>query len=56
MAAMQPDPFPDADAIPVMSDETSLIVLVLGGFGRHSSWLPTFGHTTLSVTRPIERA
>lgn len=53
MATTQPDAFPDAEAIPVMSDPDSLIVVVIGGFGRHSSWLPTFGHTTRSVTRAI---
>jgi hypothetical protein len=53
MASMGPEQFPDAESIPVMSDPDSLIVMVLGGFGRHSSWLPTFGDTTRSVTRPI---
>ena len=33
-----------------------LIVVVIGGFGRHSSWLPTFGDTTRSVTKPVCRA
>jgi hypothetical protein len=53
MADMHPDNFPGDDAVPVMSDPDSLIIIVLGGFGRHSSWLPTFGDTTRSVTRPI---
>ena len=53
MANMGPEQFPDAESIPVMSDPDSLIVMVLGGFGRHSSWLPTFGDTTRSVTRPV---
>ncbi len=55
VGSMQPDTFPGEAAIPVMSDPASLIVVVVGGFGRHSSWLPTFGHTTASVTRAIER-
>ncbi len=55
MADMHPDNFPGDPAVPVMSDPESLIVIVLGGFGRHSSWLPTFGDTTRSVTRAIER-
>jgi hypothetical protein len=55
MAHMHPDPFPGAESIPVMSDEHSLIVIVLGGFGRHSSWLPTFGDSTWSVTRAVIR-
>ena len=54
MADMHPDNFPDDEAIPVMSDPESLIVVVLGGFGRHSSWLPTFGDTTRSVTRAVD--
>ncbi len=53
MADMGQDRFPDQDAIPVMSDPASLIVIVLGGFGRHSSWLPTFGDSTRSVTRLV---
>jgi len=31
-------------------------VIVVGGFGRHSSWLPTFGESTRSVTRAVTRA
>ena len=54
MADMHPDNFPGEPAVPVMTDPDSLIVIVLGGFGRHSSWLPTFGDTTRSVTRLIE--
>jgi hypothetical protein len=30
-----------------------LLIMVLGGPGKHSSWVPTFGGTTRSVTREI---
>ena len=32
------------------------VIVVVGGFGRHSCWLPTFGDTTRVVTRAITRA
>ena len=56
MAKMVDDPFADADHVPIISKPDDLLVIVLGGFGRHSSWLPTFGASTGAVTRPIEGA
>ena len=53
MAKMTSDPFADDDLVPIISRPEDLIVIVLGGFGRHSSWLPTFGDSTQAVTRPI---
>ncbi len=55
MSDMTKDRFPDDDAIPVISRPEDLIVIVVGGFGRHSSWLPTFGESTQAVTTPIAR-
>ncbi|MCP5026380.1 MAG: hypothetical protein GY929_08860 [Actinomycetia bacterium] len=56
MAGMQGERFPDDDAIPPVSDPADLIIVVIGGFGRHSCWMPTFGASTQAVTRPIARA
>ena len=39
--------------VPVVEREEDLIVVVAGGAGKHSSWLPTFGGSTRSVTREI---
>jgi hypothetical protein len=50
------DRFPDDDTKPIIAEPADLIVVVIGGFGRHSSWLPTFGDTTRSVTKPVTRA
>ncbi|MCH8926459.1 MAG: hypothetical protein IH924_10065 [Proteobacteria bacterium] len=41
--------------IPMVRDPEDLIVIVLGGPGKHSSWIPTFGGSTRSVTREIVR-
>ena len=53
MAKMTSDPFAADDMVPIISRPEDLIVIVLGGFGRHSSWLPTFGDSTKAVTRAI---
>ena len=37
-----------------VTDPDEIIVLVAGGAGRHSAVLPTFGHSTRAVTRPVE--
>jgi hypothetical protein len=50
------DRFPDDPASPIIARPDDLIVVVVGGFGRHSSWLPTFGEATRSVTRAVTRA
>lgn len=56
MAGMFPDRFPDADMKPIVKAPEDLLIVVVGGFGRHSCWLPTFGDTTRAVTRIIARA
>jgi hypothetical protein len=50
------DPFAGQPGRPIIAHPDDLIVVVVGGFGRHSSWLPTFGGSTRSVTRPVRRA
>jgi hypothetical protein len=39
--------------VPMVATPDDLLVIVLGGPGKHSSWVPTFGGTTRSVTREI---
>ncbi len=39
--------------VPMVGTPDDLLVIVLGGPGKHSSWVPTFGGTTRSVTREI---
>lgn len=39
--------------VPMVRTPEDLAVIVLGGPGKHSSWVPTFGGTTHSVTREI---
>jgi hypothetical protein len=56
MAGMFEDRFPDADPVPFLKTPADLVIVVVGGFGRHSCWLPTFGDTTRVVTRAIARA
>ncbi len=46
---------PDLD-YPIMDEPTSLHIMVAGGPGKHSAWIPTFGNQTIPVTRPITRA
>jgi len=45
-------PVPDGP-VPIVSTPDDLAIIVLGGPGKHSSWIPTFGGTTRSVTREI---
>ena len=40
--------------IPMVATPEDLAIIVLGGPGKHSSWVPTFGGATRSVTREIE--
>ncbi len=40
--------------IPMVRTAGDLMVIVLGGPGKHSSWIPTFGGSTHSVTREIQ--
>lgn len=53
MAKMIDDPFSSESSVPIIQKPGDLIVMVVGGFGRHSCWLPTFGASTEAVTRPI---
>lgn len=53
MAGMFPDRFANEEMKPVIKAPDDLLVLVVGGFGRHSCWLPTFGDTTRAVTRRV---
>lgn len=53
MAKMADDPFADEELVPIVSRPDDLLVIVVGGFGRHSSWLPTFGASTVATTRAI---
>ena len=45
---------PDAP-VPMVVEPDLLMIIVLGGPGKHSSWVPTFGGTTHSATREIRR-
>ena len=56
MAGMFPDAFPDAERLPIVKTPEDLLIIVVGGFGRHSCWLPTFGDTTRAVTKLIRAA
>lgn len=56
MAGMFEDRFPHAAHVPIVKTPEDLVIVVVGGFGRHSCWLPTFGDTTRTVTRAITRA
>lgn len=55
MAGMFEDRFPAASRVPIVQCPQDLVIVVVGGFGRHSCWLPTFGDTTRVVTRAIAR-
>ncbi len=51
-----PDPsiYIDKDqTIGICRDEADIKILVAGGAGKHTAWVPTFGVGTYSVTRPI---
>ena len=39
--------------VPMVPTLDDLAIIVLGGPGKHSSWIPTFGGSTRSVTREI---
>jgi hypothetical protein len=47
------DLFPDETAVPLLRKPEHLMIIVAGGPGRHSCWMPTFGAMTRSVTRAI---
>ncbi|MFT4564801.1 MAG: hypothetical protein ACI9BW_004571 [Gammaproteobacteria bacterium] len=56
MAGMFEDRFPNDDHVPIIKTPKDLVIIVVGGFGRHSCWLPTFGDSTRVVTRAITNA
>jgi len=39
--------------VPMVVEPDLLTIIVLGGPGKHSSWVPTFGGTTHSATKQI---
>lgn len=39
--------------VPMVGSPADLTIIVVGGPGKHSCWIPTFGGTTHSVTREI---
>ncbi|MCH9018003.1 MAG: hypothetical protein IIB89_09625, partial [Chloroflexi bacterium] len=41
--------------VPMVVEPDLLMIIVLGGPGKHSSWVPTFGGSTHSATREIRR-
>lgn len=49
------DLFPGEDALPLIRRPEDLMMIVVGGPGRHSCWMPTFGAMTRSVTRAVAR-
>ncbi len=40
--------------VPMVRETSDLLIGVTGGPGKHSSWIPTFGGTTHSVTEKID--
>ena len=56
MAGMFEDHFPADEHMPIIKSPEDLLIIVVGGFGRHSCWLPSFGDTTRAVTRALARA
>lgn len=53
MSAGAQDLFPGEPALPVFLKPEHLTIIVVGGYGRHSCWMPAFGTMTKSVTRAI---
>jgi hypothetical protein len=54
--AMKPDPNAGPDAmVPIAASADDFIVIVIGGAGRHSAFIPTFGNGR-SVTRALKRS
>lgn len=41
--------------VPMVGSPEDLAIIVVGGPGKHSCWIPTFGGTTHSATREIRR-
>jgi hypothetical protein len=53
MASAAVDRFPGEPALPMFFAPDDLMIVVVGGAGRHSCRMPTFGTASKSVTRPI---
>lgn len=53
MSPTAKDRFRGETALPIFLEPENLIIIVVGGAGRHSCWMPTFGAASKSVTRPI---
>jgi hypothetical protein len=53
MSSAAEDRLPGEPALPIFFEPDDLMILVVGGAGRHSCWMPTFGAWSKSVTRPI---
>lgn len=53
MSSIAVDEFPGEPALPMFFAPADLMIVVVGGAGRHSCWMPTFGAASKSVTRPI---
>ena len=50
-----PVPLFERDALaPIADNPESIHVIVAGGAGKHSAWLPTFGNMTRPVTMPVD--
>ena len=50
-----PVPLFERDAMaPIAGNPESIHVIVAGGPGKHSAWLPTFGNMTRPVTMPVD--
>ena len=46
--------FERAALAPIADNPESIHVIVAGGAGKHSAWLPTFGNMTRPVTMPVD--
>ena len=46
--------FKREDLAPIADNPESIHVIVAGGPGKHSAWLPTFGNMTRPVTMPVD--
>ena len=55
MSALAEDPFSNESALPMFLAPEDLAIVVVGGYGRHSFWMPTFGAATRSVTYMVSR-
>jgi len=53
MPAVGTNLFPADDRLPMFRKPDYLMIIVAGGAGRHSAWMPTFGASTRAVTRAI---